>query len=87
MQRDHFKRNALIIGAPTRFGWYRIRIEFSDRFKSLDGDQIVFAADEKSAILMAMNKAIPNTAIEEMHQQALVVWASELEKINGPSIN
>jgi hypothetical protein len=86
-QGQQYKRDALIIGAPTRFCWYRIRIEFCDQYKSLDGDQIVFAADEKSAILAAMNKAIPNGALQDMHHKALVVWASELEKINGPSIN
>jgi hypothetical protein len=88
LKNNHYKRDALIIGAPTRFDWYRIRIEFSERFKKLDGDQVVFAADEKSAVLVAMNKAIPNGALMDMQQHAsLVVWASEIEKINGPSIN
>jgi hypothetical protein len=80
------KRDALIIGVPTKFHWYRIRVEFNKGHEHLDGDQIVFAADDKSALLAAINKAIPNGAPDEMHKQAVVVWASELEEINGPVI-
>lgn len=87
MNIEETKRDALIIGVPTKFNWYRILVHFNKGpYEHLDGYQTVFAADDKSALLAAINKAIPNNAPDEMHTQAVVVWASDMEKINGPII-